>query len=249
MWMAATSDYYLANPLSSCEAVVAQWRAQLWSGDVKQYPTDCYSGFAHEQFDTIQDTCRHTNAIALAHPGNLSVCERVVVLASALQRLENGVGVFVAWGPWKVLLQHDLDLDFFQKAVPGIELVFREDSSEIDFEYVKYAKSVEISINFSPLLLWPLEELARVEKTGDLLALWQSLRPSRSSRLEGVTNARSRRRMRQVMCHNDCTLADVWERVVEESIATRFDAGNGSVVSWCDMVMYHWAKAQRGLLL
>jgi hypothetical protein len=123
MWAAANADYYLANPISSCEGVVAQWRAEL-HGDhrVRQYPRRCFEPYA--QPEVASDVCRHTRVFTLGHPGDLNECEMVLALAVALSKLEGASGGrLVLWGPWRALVEARIDLAHLKRARPMVQFV------------------------------------------------------------------------------------------------------------------------------
>jgi hypothetical protein len=49
MWAATMADYYVGNPMSSCEPIITQWRGSMKGKEGKVYPTKCFSGFESPQ--------------------------------------------------------------------------------------------------------------------------------------------------------------------------------------------------------
>jgi hypothetical protein len=45
MWASTLADYYVSNPMSSCEPIIAQWRSQIPVNKGKMYPSACFLGF------------------------------------------------------------------------------------------------------------------------------------------------------------------------------------------------------------
>jgi len=154
MWTSAQADFYLANPASSCEPIVAQWRAALRGPGrpLHQYPADCYSGFEQPQEPSMQRMCAHTNAVALSalRGKGSGVCAQALALAVALERVASG-GVFVAWGPWRDLVLTAVDLAALEAAFPALEVSLRPGSALPSC--VAASASVRHALDFKPLLL------------------------------------------------------------------------------------------------
>jgi len=121
LWAAALADFYVANPISSCEGIVAQWRASLHGGNVRQFPRLCFDPFATPQA-ADRDLCRHTRVYTLDDPAGMGPCEMLIAVAVALAKMTQG-GRLVLWGPWRDLFRAQVDLAALARARPDVQLV------------------------------------------------------------------------------------------------------------------------------
>jgi len=111
MLVSALADVYIANPSSTCEPIIAQWRhEQRPAGtSLNQWPQDCYDGFARKPQPSLATLCDHNFQVTLDKPGAMSTCERVLALASAVAKAHAKRGGVLLWGPWLELVREEFN--------------------------------------------------------------------------------------------------------------------------------------------
>jgi hypothetical protein len=246
LWAAANADYYLANPISSCEGVVAQWRAELHGPDrVRQFPRTCFEPYRRRQAET--DVCRHTRAFTLDDPQSMNACEMVLALAVALSKLD-GVdgGRLVLWGPWRDLVETHIDLAHLRRARPSVQFVLTTK--------MPLSRLMTKPIIWYAALLDPRKE-ATCAAGKALDALRSALRP-RLGLAHGAGNVSLLPTLPNTYCFGrtrrqtvdgaqtsssfsrnqspSVSLAHVWQQAQTASY-------QGSALSACDQIAAHWA--------
>jgi len=53
IWASVESDFHFGNPSSSCDGLIAQWRAHAGKPAATMYPAECFSGYFGASPDVI----------------------------------------------------------------------------------------------------------------------------------------------------------------------------------------------------
>jgi len=235
LWAAALADFYVANPISSCEGIVAQWRASLHGGKVGQFPRQCYEPYAKPQA-ADRALCRHTSAYTLDDPAGMGPCEMLVAVAVALAKMAQG-GRLVLWGPWRDLFQAQVDLGALARVRPDVQLVFTTK--------MPHSMSWTAPRNWQAVRLNATQEL-RCAAGKPLRALQAALRP-RAVEAALVTEAQRDTTTANNNTYSFCFGAGSVKAPTHEttslhdaSVRASTPGYVGSASSACDYVAAHW---------
>jgi len=143
MWTSALADFYLAQPTSTCEPIIAQWRLAANPAATRgtMYPKDCFDNFALPEEPVL--SCAHVDKVVTLSDGGAKAaaagCDVVRALAHAIDVASPGGGLWL-WGPYAAWVRRHFPTrdgsshgNGFQRAYPDVEPSFKAGSPNRGF--------------------------------------------------------------------------------------------------------------------